>query len=323
MLKGRHRYGAGASSRAAPRRSVIAPPEVGIVPGNRFLLLPLKKVSALVRHHDYPCRGASATSTKTCIESKAPPTRVPTPATHPARAVRSPSTRSRPRRRHPPIAKTRLGPISEQDEGTTALLNDPGNNAPCNHAPAHVARIRKQNLERAENARRISTYLYFRKAGKQDDPAHPSAPQPNPPSHPRRRAKGTSIFSLDQPEQRRARLSAERAFVSELVETALQQEGMGAGPRRRKKGAFGRNRVSPSEHVVPSEAVLFSEQSFVAGSSVRVGRSEGVGRRVRSGDESFGGDLPWWRGGGCSLGDGDDLPIGPLRGSTLRELLLK
>ena len=134
---------------------------------------------------------------------------------------------------------------------------------------------------------------------------------------------------MDQPEvlQRRARFSAERAFVSELVETALKQEGMGAGPRRRKKGAFGRNRVSPSEHVVPSEAVLFSEKSFVAGSSVRVGRSEdvskGVGRRVRCGDESFGGDLTWWRGGGCSLGDGDDLPIGPLRRSTLRELLLK
>jgi hypothetical protein len=129
---------------------------------------------------------------------------------------------------------------------------------------------------------------------------------------------------LDQPEvlQRRARFSAERAFVSELVETALKQEGMGAGPRRRKKGAFGRNRVSPSEHVVPTEAVLFSEKSFVAGgSSVRVGRSEDVSKRLSG--CSRGGDLTWWRGGGCSLGDGDDLPIGPLRGSTLRELLLK
>lgn len=66
MLKGRNHL-RDYPGTPLPRRAhhKAAPPlDVGIIPGNRFLLLPLRRVSKFVRHR---CHGSSATSTKTCI----------------------------------------------------------------------------------------------------------------------------------------------------------------------------------------------------------------------------------------------------------------
>nr|PNR26235.1 hypothetical protein PHYPA_030809 [Physcomitrium patens] len=67
MSKERHHSGVCASNsrpRRDPHRNLVPPEEIYIIPGNRFFLLPLKKVSTLVDHR---CRGSSATSTKACI----------------------------------------------------------------------------------------------------------------------------------------------------------------------------------------------------------------------------------------------------------------
>lgn len=119
MLKERHRYEVSAAAATSSRRRPCwdrsgAVPEVGLIPGNRFLLLPLKKVTALVRPHT-PCREPSATSTKPCITSR---------RAHQA-AVHSSSgnsnniqtvARSRHRRSHHRVAKAHLSPVSEHHE---------------------------------------------------------------------------------------------------------------------------------------------------------------------------------------------------------------
>lgn len=349
MLKERHRYGV-RSSRAAPHRNAIAPPQVSIIPGNRFFLLPLKKVSALVRHHDRPCRGVSATSIQNSIEQKGPNRGRLVPSTD--SSVRSPSNRSavKQRRRHFAIARSHLGPIPEHEEGAKPLLDDPRTRPWNDH---HVARIRKQTLDRAMNAHRINAHLYYRKAERQEAlriASHPSShadistrnvvTKPTGGwSHDRRRAKSTSIFTLERPlgdnilVQNRGsstRVIPKTRFSAERESLVLEHVAVPSGDKKKKRSlvAFGRNRVSPSDQ--PCEVV--SEKSFVAG-NVRdsFGRLEGVSRRITVScrderDESFGVDqIRWstWRiPSVCSLTDEKDLPIGPLRGISLKEQLL-
>lgn len=157
MLKERHRLGVAGPPPPTPRTSRISraphelyrtsrsssatvavdvrsPPEVGIIPGNRFFLLPLKKVTALLRPHT-PCREPSVTSTKPCIVSKpaAAKSRLSNRAGLGSQSARSNDgtpklqvvrqqahskrllmKQRRHHRLYPAVAKTRLSPVIEQ-----------------------------------------------------------------------------------------------------------------------------------------------------------------------------------------------------------------
>lgn len=116
MLRERHRSevrSVPSSSRRRCSNRSGAVPEVGLIPGNRFLLLPLKKVTALVRPHT-PCREPSATSTKPCISSQRRSRAPPLPVQQTVVAARS----SRHHRRSTThrVAKAHLSPVSEHHE---------------------------------------------------------------------------------------------------------------------------------------------------------------------------------------------------------------
>lgn len=117
MLRERHRSEVRSVVPSSSRRRCSnrsgAVPEVGLIPGNRFLLLPLKKVTALVRPHT-PCREPTATSTKPCISShrrsgRAPPLPVQT-------VVAARSSRHHRRSTAHRVAKAHLSPVSEHHE---------------------------------------------------------------------------------------------------------------------------------------------------------------------------------------------------------------
>lgn len=157
MWKERHRHGVPATPRSsrrppqsAHRSGVVLPPGVSIIPGNRFFLLPLKKVTALVRPHT-PCREPSATSTKPCIITKGAPAATPSSRSGPAAiqaaagnvavlhneklqySRQAHSRRLIVKHRHrlyPAIAKTRLSPVFEQAQAERESLLTPEYRAP-------------------------------------------------------------------------------------------------------------------------------------------------------------------------------------------------